>query len=126
MSFQQFSIVFGRYEVRTRLSLYTGHVDMRMISKSGGEIYEIFTNGQDFHCLSADISLMQKIQKNNIRKIRKSFQQLFLDKKYNFILRNVKTGLNNVPNKGQYIITMLEVNIINQVKMKTCRTFYQF
>ena len=30
------------YEVITWRSLYTGHVDVRMISKTGGEIYDLY------------------------------------------------------------------------------------
>ena len=45
-------------------------------------------NGQDFKCLPAGILLMQEVQKDNGQKKRENFQQSFLDKKYNFILRN--------------------------------------
>ena len=48
-------------------SLYTGHVDVHMISKTG----------QDFHYLPVDILLIQEMQKNNIRKKKKLSPILF-------------------------------------------------
>ena len=51
-------------------SLYTGHVDVRMISKLEAR-YRILSHGQDFHYLPADILLIQKIQKGNSRKKKK-------------------------------------------------------
>ena len=48
----------------------------------------ISLHSQDFHCLPAGISLLEKIQKDNGRKKRKNFHQFSFDKKYSFILRN--------------------------------------
>ena len=67
---------------------------------------------------------MQKMQKDNSTKKIKNFELSFLDKKYNFILRDkmqTQELLINVSNKD---ITMSEVNIINQMKMKTRSNFY--
>ena len=64
------------------------------------------------------------MQKDNSTKKIKNFELSFLDKKYNFILRDkmqTQELLINVSNKD---ITMSEVNIINQMKMKTRNNFY--
>ena len=64
------------------------------------------------------------MQKDNSTKKIKNFELSFLDKKYNFILRDkmqTQELLINVSNKD---ITMSEVNIINQMKMKTRSNFY--
>ena len=64
-----------------------------------------------------------KNEKIAVGKGQKTFNNPFRIKKYNFILGNkiYEQLLINVLNKD---ITMFEVNIINQMKMKTRSTFY--
>ena len=52
-----------------------------MTSKPEVEVKKSFTNGQDFYCLPAGISLMQNTQKNNRRQKREAISSIVLDKK---------------------------------------------
>ena len=87
--------IVGWTYIQTWQSLYTVNVEVRLISKTEGKIYNL--------CKWLRFSLFTARYFVNAKKCRKitvdkekNFQQSILDKKCNFILRekNVKTALN--------------------------------